>query len=179
MDNFENLIKTLLEAKGYWVRQSYKVGLSKAEKAKIGKPSMPRPEIDLLVLDFKKNTIIALEAKSYLDSPGVDCNELTKPCSIAKGKYKLFTCLKYRTVILRRLKQELISKGMAKKGTKVKLGLSAGKVQRQESEKIAKYFAKKGWFYWGPERIKKNLEELTDAGYENDQVYIVTKILNR
>ncbi len=32
MDYFEGLIKTLLEQEGYWVRQSFKVNVTKQEK---------------------------------------------------------------------------------------------------------------------------------------------------
>ena len=71
MDHFESIIKTLLEAEGYWVRQSFKVNLTKEEKRQIGKPSIPRPEIDLLALHFARNEVLAFEAKSFLDSPGV------------------------------------------------------------------------------------------------------------
>ena len=39
MDYFEGMIKTLLESDGYWVRQSFKVNLTKEEKRNIGKHS--------------------------------------------------------------------------------------------------------------------------------------------
>lgn len=51
MDYFESICKTLLEDEGYWVRQSYKVELSKEQKRKLGKPSLPRPEIDLIAFN--------------------------------------------------------------------------------------------------------------------------------
>jgi hypothetical protein len=54
MELFEGIIKTLLEHEGYWVRQSFKVNLTKEEKRAIGKHSIPRPEIDLLA--FKPGT---------------------------------------------------------------------------------------------------------------------------
>ena len=76
MDYFENIIKTLLEHDGYWVRQSFKVNLTKQEKRDIGKYSMPRPEIDILAFRPEKNQIIAFEAKSFLDSPGVKVSDL-------------------------------------------------------------------------------------------------------
>jgi len=57
MDHFESIIAMLLEAEGYWVRRSFKVNLTKAEKRKIGKPSIPRPEIDLLAFKSSRNGI--------------------------------------------------------------------------------------------------------------------------
>ncbi len=79
MDHFESIISTLLEAEHYWVRRSFKVNLKPEEKREIGKPSIPRVEIDLLALHFFRNEVIAFEAKSYLDSPGVKLAEL--PCA--------------------------------------------------------------------------------------------------
>ena len=66
MDHFEGIIKTLLEQEGYWVRQSFKINLTKQEKRDTGKPSMPRPEIDLLAFKQSRNEILAIEVKSFL-----------------------------------------------------------------------------------------------------------------
>ena len=71
MDHFESIISTLLEADHYWVRRSFKIGVTPEEKRLVHKRSIPRPEIDLLALSFSKNEVIAFEAKSFLDSPGV------------------------------------------------------------------------------------------------------------
>ncbi len=48
MDYFENLVKRLFESEGYRVKQSVKVNLTKSEKKELGKPCIPRPEIDLI-----------------------------------------------------------------------------------------------------------------------------------
>ncbi len=48
MDYFENLVKRLFESEGYRVKQSVKVNLTKSEKKELGKPGIPRPEIDLV-----------------------------------------------------------------------------------------------------------------------------------
>ena len=76
MDYSESIIATLLEAEGYWVRRSFKVNLTKEEKRRIGRLSIPRPEIDLLAYRRPRNEVLALEAKSYLDSPGVRFSDL-------------------------------------------------------------------------------------------------------
>lgn len=89
MDHFESIIATLLEAEGYWVRRSFKVNVTKDEKCQIGKHSIPRPEIDLLALRFSANEVLALEAKSFLDSPGVKIAQLKEEHDIPKGRYKL------------------------------------------------------------------------------------------
>ncbi|WP_176465369.1 MULTISPECIES: hypothetical protein [unclassified Pseudomonas] len=71
MDYFESIIKTLLESESYWVRQSFKVNLTKEEKRNVGKHTIPRPEIDLLAYKPNQNKILAIEVKSFLDSSGV------------------------------------------------------------------------------------------------------------
>ncbi len=76
MDHFESIIKTLLENDGFWVRQSFKVNLTKEEKRDIGKHTIPRPEIDLLAYKPNENIVLAIEAKSYLDSTGVKVSSL-------------------------------------------------------------------------------------------------------
>jgi hypothetical protein len=96
MDAFEGLVRPLMEKDGYWTVQSHKVEVKKEEKRAIGKPSIPRPEIDLLALDLRLNRLIALEVKSYLDSPGVDFDLVCEHHSVPEGRYKLFTCSNYR-----------------------------------------------------------------------------------
>ena len=87
MDHFESIISTLLEAEGYWVRRSFKVNVTKDEKRQIGKYSIPRPEIDLLALNFSANEVFALEAKSFLDSPGVKLDQLKEEHEVPEGRY--------------------------------------------------------------------------------------------
>jgi len=96
MNQFESIIKTLLEAEGYWVRSSLKINVSKLDKVKIGKHSIPRPEIDLLAYRPNSNKLIAMEVKSYLDSPGVRLNKLLESHEVPEGQYKLLTCENYR-----------------------------------------------------------------------------------
>ena len=136
MDHFEAVVHTLLEAEGYWVRASYKVELTKEEKRQTGKPSIPRPEIDLLALHFQRNEVLALEVKSYLDSPGVKLSDLSKEHDTAEGRYKLFTSKRYRTIVLGRLRQQLLESGAINTDTKLILGLAAGKVYQGRSEEL-------------------------------------------
>ena len=102
MDHFEGIIKTLLEYEGYCIRQSFKVNLTKQEKRDIGKHSIPRPEIDILAFKPENNCIVAFEAKSYLDSPGVKLDEFNQEFDIPEGRYKLFTCEKFRKIVFNR-----------------------------------------------------------------------------
>ena len=42
MDHFESIISTLLEAEHHWVRRSFKVIVTKEEKRRVKKHSIPR-----------------------------------------------------------------------------------------------------------------------------------------
>jgi hypothetical protein len=179
MDHFENIVSTLLEAEGYWVRGSFKVSVTKAGKRQIGKHSIPRPEIDLLALHFSRNEVLAFEAKSFLDSPGVKLAQLEEEHNVPKGRYKLFTSLNYRSIVLQRLLQDLIACGMANLDTQVKLGLAAGKVYQGQSGKIREFMDKRNWLFWSPEDIKLKVTALAKRGYENDPAIITAKILMR
>ena len=179
MDHFEGIIKTLLEADGYWVRQSFKVNLTKEEKQEIGKPSIPRPEIDLLAFHFTRNEVLALEAKSFLDSPGVMLSQLQETHDLPEGRYKLFTSKRYRSVVMARLLQDLIDCDMANNKTKITLGLAAGKVHQGMSESVREFMTKRQWFFLSPEDIKSRVTNLAMLGYENDPAIITAKILMR
>lgn len=179
MDHFESIISTLLEAEGYWVRRSFKVNVTKDEKRYIGKHSIPRPEIDLLALHFGRNEVLALEAKSFLDSPGVKLTELQEEHQTPAGRYKLFTSQRYRSVVLSRLLQDLVDCGMANSGTKIVLGLAAGKIYQGQSTAIREFMEKKQWVFWSPQDIKQKVTNLASRGYENDPAIITAKILKR
>lgn len=179
MDYFEGLVKTLLEADGYWVRQSFKVELKKEEKRHIGKPSIPRPEIDLLAYKPGENIVYAIEAKSFLDSPGVRVSDLECSYDIPEGKYKLFTCENYRITVLNRLKLDLIKKGMACEDTEIVLGMAAGNVYQSKSTELCNVLKAKGWWFWSPEEIRSRVVSLAESGYENEPSIITAKILMR
>ncbi len=179
MNSFENIIRVLLQEEHFWVRQSEKVNLTKEEKLNVGKPSIPRPEIDLVALDYSKNEIIVLEAKSYLDSHGVVLDDVEAEYEQAKGRYKLFTCEKYRTIVFDRLKKDFVENGLANEDTRFKLGLAAGKVYQNKIAELSEYFETRGWFFWGPDEIAKRIRKLANKGYEDDPVVMTAKILER
>lgn len=180
MDSFESIVRLLLEEENYWVRQSEKVRLTKAEKRATGKPSIPRPEVDLVALDFRRNQILILEVKSYLDSPGVRYESLCVDREgLTEGRYKLFTNSNYRQIVLHRMREDFISQGLADDATAFVLGLAAGNVYQNRSVEIKRYFHEKGWFFWGPDDIKARLVKLAEKPYENDPVVIATKMLLR
>jgi hypothetical protein len=179
MEYFETIIKTLLEHDGYWVRQSFKVNLTKKEKKQIGKASIPRPEIDLLAFKPNLQEVLALEAKSYFDSPGVRIDDLRSEFQIPEGRYKLFTCTNYRNIVFNRLIQDLNILGMVNGNVKIRLGLVAGKIYQERSTEIRDYFESKGWFFWSPEDVRNKVNALAAKGYENEPAIITAKILMR
>jgi len=179
MDYFENIIRTLLEHEGYWVRQSFKVNLTKQEKRDIGKHSIPRPEIDLLAFKPNSSQVLVLEAKSYFDSPGVRYEDLCESHEIPQGRYKLFTCANYRNLVFSRLKQDLIESGMTDNNISISLGLVAGNVYQSKAAEIKELFSKNKWLFWSPKDIKEKVYLLASKGYENDAAIITAKILMR
>jgi hypothetical protein len=129
--------------------------------------------------NFSENKVIALEAKSFLDSPGVSLDQLKEEHDVPEGRYKLFTSERYRTIVLSRLLSDLSASGMADFKTKITLGLAAGKVYQGRSESIREFMSAKDWLFWSPEDIKQKVTALAVRGYENDPAIITAKILMR
>jgi hypothetical protein len=179
MDHFESIVATLLEAEGYWVRRSFKVNVTKEEKQQIGKPSIPRPEVDLLAQKSSRNEVLVFEVKSFFDSLGVRLADLQKKHEVPEGRYKLFTSIRYREIVFNRLREDLIADGMANSDTKLILGLAAGKVHGGQDEAIRMFMKQNEWLFWAPQDIKAKVIELAKRGYENDASIITAKILMR
>ena len=178
MDSFESIVKTIFENKGYWVKTSFKVDLTKEEKRKIGRPSSPRWELDVVAYKGGSNEILVIECKSYLDSPGVKAEGLKK--GKYKERYKLFNEKTLREVVFSRLLAQLAESYSCPKNTQVKLCLAAGKVATKEDrEEISKYFKSKSWGFYSDEWIKHELVKLSNTGYENEVAIVTTKLLTR
>jgi hypothetical protein len=177
MDNFEGIIRTVLEADHFWVQSSFKVELTLGEKRHIGKHSMPRPELDLLALNFEQNEVLVVEAKSFLDSPGVRVEDLEQEHDTPEGRYKLFTSERYRTTVFKRLLLQLCGNGMANATTTISLALAAGNFYKGQAAAIQELFLTKGFIFWSPEEIKEKVTALAKRGYENDPAIITAKIL--
>ena len=179
MDYFEAIVKTLLEDSGFWARQSVKVNVTKKEKQEIGKPTIPRPEIDLIAYKPESKEILAIEVKSFLDSSGVHLTCLQENHDIPEGIYKLFTCSNYRKIVFDRLNKDLLESGLIASPHKIRLGLAAGNVHKNLELEIKEYLEAKDMFFWGPSEIKKRIQNLAKKGYENDPTVIAAKVLLR
>ena len=102
MNAFEDIVKLYLEEKGYWVRQSVKVHyITKEDKRKLNKPSMPTPEIDIVAFNMKKNELLLVEVKSLLDSYGVHYQAVSGEDKKDGERYKLFNHNQFREIISR------------------------------------------------------------------------------
>ncbi len=181
MDHFENIAKTLLERDGYWVFQSFKVQLSPEQKRRIdnSKWSIPRPEIDLLALNVPKSTVIAFEVKSFFDSAGVALADLAADHAVPTGRYKLFTCKRYRDIVFEQLREDLLRLGMITPAFQIRLGLIAGNGRKGDIDKLREHFIQRQWEFWTPEDVKLRVQKFSSEGYSNDPAVITAKILQR
>ena len=179
MDSFEALVRLLLEQDGFWTRQSHKVNLSKAEKRAIGKPSIPRPEIDVIGFNPKENLIVAMEVKSLLDSPGVYASGLKEVHEVSHGLFKLFTSANYREIVFQGLRNDLTKVGLADENTTIRLGLAAGKIHKGDENELHDLFNSNGWLLWGPAELATRMKRLSALGYENDPFILSSKLIHR
>ncbi len=179
MDYFESIVKTLLDNEGYWTRQSYKVDVTKEEKRLIGKPTIPRPEVDLIAYKPSTEEILIIEVKSYLDSTGVNLSHLREKHNTPEGRFKLFTCENYRNIVFHRLTQDLLSDGLIPHELPVRLGLVAGNVHKNSEQEMKSHFDDLNMFFWGPSDVKAKIESLAKKGYENEPTIIAAKVLLR
>ena len=182
MDSFEDLIKTILERKGYWVRPRFKVELTKKEKVKIGRPSSPRWELDLLAYRASINEIIVGECKSFLDSPGVRASGFVMPGNKQRrtSRYKLFNEPTLRRVIFARLTKQLVSAGLVRRHPRIRLCLIAGNIaSAADRYRLTKHFQRKKWVLWDDVWIRRELERLAAAGYDDEVASVVAKLLLR
>ncbi|HZY17021.1 MAG TPA: hypothetical protein VFE82_00990 [Ramlibacter sp.] len=177
MNSFEQLIKGMLEEDGYWVRSSYKAELTAAEKMKIGRPTSPRWEVDLLAYRGDTNEVLVVECKSYLDSAGVSYKSL---CEDGKGagRYKLFTEPGLRQVVFGRIKRQLVAAGAVRPAASITLCLAAGNIRSErDRSKIAAVFKKRGWMLFDHSWMVDRLQEASRGGYEDNVATAVAKLL--
>ena len=183
MDVFETLVGKMLSRRGYWTMQGYTLeNLTPADKKWLGNPTMPRVEFDLVAFKPSTNELWALEVKSYLDSGGVHHRDLlVEHADCKRRRFKEFTVPKYRDLVLRRLKEQLMDQGFIPRGPHLlpKLGLAVGKWAAGSEEPIRKRFADKGWLLIGPDEICHSLETMANEGYSNDEAVMVAKMLIR
>jgi hypothetical protein len=156
MNAFESLMAGLMEREGFWVRSSYKVNLTPAEKRAIGRPSCPRWELDLIAYRAKTNELRIVECKSYLDSPGVRVRDFNHHGEHEAKSYKLFNSRKLFGVISRRLVKQLLVVGACRPRPHITLSLAAGKIRNAADAVLLKQlFGKRDWLLFDPLWIRE------------------------
>jgi hypothetical protein len=178
MDAFESLVAALLERKGYWTRTSVKVDLTKEEKRQIGRPSSPRWEIDVIAYKGSTNSLLAVECKSLLNSPGVRLSSFNGSSGRDANRYKLFNDEGLRKVVFNRLSIQLVESGFCPTSPEITLCLVAGNIF-QDVKPLQDHFKKNGWELWDADWLRNELEILAKSGYDNTVVAIVSKLLDR
>lgn len=176
MDAFEQLAADIFWAQGYWVRTGVKVDLTREDKIRIGRPSSPRWEVDLVACKPAANELLVLECKSYLDSGGVHAAHFL-PNSRYAGRYKLFHDETLRETVLGRLKLQMAQCGLCASDVTVRFGLIHGHATAGNSARLIEHFAANGWELFGPDWLQERLRNMAAAGYENSTAAIVAKML--
>lgn len=178
MDAFEQIVKIVLEGQGWWVRQGYKVELTKEEKVAMGRFSSPRWEIDLVAFQPKIDKILVVECKSFLDSFGVRASEFLDSTGPTKGRYKLFNEAKLREVVLGRLHAQLVIEGLALENSSIRLAMAVGKFKSiADREELHERFKARDWQLIDDLQLRKWALELSERGYEDNVATIVSKLI--
>jgi len=179
MNAFESIVAQYLEAEGYWVRQSVKVKITKDDKKAIGLPTMPTPEIDIVALSVKRNELLLVEVKSFLDSQGVYSDAVCTDEYRASKRYRLFNETKYRRIVSKRIAEEYLGSGLINSKTNINYALAAGKIHSGDEDNLRANFSKKGWILITPSEIKNKVKELANKGWEDNLVTMTAKLIMR
>jgi len=180
MDAFENIVSDVLYRLGYWTATSFKVELTKEEKAAIGRQSSPRWELDIIAYSPKLNELLIVECKSFLDSRGVTSRAFTDMKTRVSKRYKLFNEHETYRVVASRLRKQLMGLGLILPKAKIRLGLAAGKISsKAEAVRLDEHFKTKGWVLFTPEWIREQMIALADQSYDNSIASVAAKILLR
>jgi hypothetical protein len=176
MDAFEHIVGLYLQEKNYWTRHSVKVDLTKEDKQEIELPTIPRPEIDLVAYNPVSDTLILIEAKSYLNSTGVTIGGLSGTNKKTIERYRLLNNKTYQKVVTKRLVESFIENKIIKKTTKVKYALAAGNVQKKSLKDVADYLSKNGYLYFDPVDIKQTIKNLASKGWDDNIITLTAKL---
>jgi hypothetical protein len=177
MDAFESIIAMLLQREGYWVYPRFKVQLTKEEKRRIGRPSAPRWELDIIAYQGAENKVLIVECKSYIDSTGVFFQDGTlRPPT----NYKLFTEPVLREVVFHRLREQLVESNACPPKPTIQLALATGKIANK-TDRVAMndYFENNNWILLDDKWVQEKLTGLQDTAYENDIAYVAAKLALR
>lgn len=181
MNAFEYIVSELLHEQGYWTRVSYRLNnLTRKDKLAIGKPSLPRPELDIVGYNARRNEVLIVECKSFMDSAGVRVTSFDGTSESEAKVFKLFTEEIYQEVVKERLVEQLKkSELIPNRKPSVQLAVAAGKIRKGDADQLAALFEERGWWLIEPEEIAAWIRLRADKGYEDEIMTVVSKLLTR
>ncbi len=175
MDAFESLMALLLAGEGYWTATSFKVNLTKDQKRAIGKPSMPRPELDVVAYKASTNEVLVVECKSFIDLRGLifTNDSFGKP-----NLYILFLDGNRRKVVFKALARQMVNAGLCRPNPKIVLCLAAAHIADKTDRKgLIRFLDRIKAKLFDEAWVRNRLEQLSSTAYENETVHMVVKLL--
>lgn len=177
MHAFEDLVGRLVRREGFWVRHSVKIELTKQDKVDLGQPSLPRPELDLVAYKPSTNVLALIECKSYLDSQGVSLAAFDGSNETFARRFRLFTQPAFRTLVTRRLHEQLVDDGFVPDDVTFEYWLVAGRIAPQSHAALTALFQQEpGWRLFGRDWIRDQLLSMRHDAYEDDVVVMAMKL---
>lgn len=175
---FEDLVDRLLRRQGYWTSHSVKVTLTADDKHSLGKPSLPRPELDLIAYRPASNVLALIECKSYLDSTGVTIAAFNGTNLKFAERFRLFTDKRFRVLITDRVLEQLAATGSIPLETpSVEYWLVAGRIAPHSFDPLTSLFEQQpGWVLKDRTWIAECLQAMGGDAYEDDIVTMAMKL---
>jgi hypothetical protein len=164
-------------AEGHWVRTSLKVELTKEEKRRIGRPSSPRWELDVVAYQGAKGIIRVVECKSYLVSVGVVMNAFYGSGDKLATRYKLFNDAQLRKWSFSGCK--LNSRKVVPASHDKREALSRVWKNRARKGPRSSEVKKQDWELWDEHWLRERLRRTAKSKYENETSAVVAKLLLR
>ncbi len=178
MDAFETLVTGILQRRErLWTWQNYKIDLTREDKLRLGKPSHPRIDVDVVAYQPIENRVLWVECKSYLDSSGVSMNAFTPANGQHADRFKVFTDQTYRVVASAALVRQLVAERMVRPDPVIEFWLVAGRIAPMSADKLREHFMNNGWKLRDRPWIEASLRELARMAYDDDVVMMVAKLL--
>lgn len=178
MDAFEQIVDTILRLDGYWTHRLFHVELTKREKHRLGLPTMPRPELDIIAYRPKSNELLVVECKSFLDSDGVRARAFKHDGNRFSRRFKLFVGRRLWNVVRSALVRELRARGACRPRPAVRLCLAAGRIASdRDRQMLHRLFDRRGWRLIDDVEIAERLAKAVEEGYTDDVAILAAKIL--
>lgn len=179
MDSFETLVSGILQRRErLWTWQNFKVELTPDDKARLGKHSHPRIDVDILAYNAHANHLEWVECKSYLDSTGVSMSAFNGSNPRFADRFKIFTDATYREVAEAALLRQVLAERLVRPGVTVGYALVAGRIVRSSVEPLHGHFTANGWTLRDLKWIQEALRDLSGMAYDDDVTMMAAKLLH-